>query len=62
MDYRLNVLLNPEELKQFEDIRKYYENLFQMKTINNSMLLRFIIQKEWNWEHGIELEIKKEET
>ena len=57
MDYRLQAMLNNEEQKMLEDIRSYYQNLFGMK-LNNSMLLRFIIQKEWNQEHGIELEIK----
>lgn len=57
MDNRIQVILNTEENIQFEDIRKYYEEIFGIK-VNNSMLLRFIIQKEWNWEHGIELKVQ----
>ena len=53
---RLQVLLNDDELEMFEEIKKYYSKLFCMK-LSTSDILRFIIQKEWNWEHGIELEV-----
>ena len=56
MNTRIQVILNHAELAQFEEIRQYYQNLFGMK-LNNSDILRFIIQKEHNWENGIELEV-----
>ena len=57
MEKTIQVRLNNDEIAMLEEIRKYYEKAFMQK-INTSTLLRFLIQKEHNWENGIELVIE----